>query len=62
MIAANGSHREIVSALLNALLARGADLNEVDVTGKTALQLVQERATGESRDEIVHLLTQAGAK
>jgi ankyrin repeat protein len=58
MLAAINGHTDVVK-----LLARyNAQLNQRDSMGKTALQLAQEKLTGDTRDEIVHLLRAAGAR
>lgn len=58
MLAAINGHADVVRLLVQ----HGARLNIRDAAGKTALQLAQEEPKGETRDEIVHLLTTAAKK
>jgi ankyrin repeat protein len=48
--------------LVKLLIAKGADVNEQLNNNETALSIARSRTPASSRDEIVKLLIQAGAK
>jgi ankyrin repeat protein len=58
IVAVLGGYTDIVRALLE----RGADINEKDNSGKTALELAEERLQGERGAKILQMLKEAEPK